>query len=134
MCLVSAFGSCEVLGRQNRVTAFITWTPPESLHTHHINTHSHQRFTPLDGSNMAETLDRTGRQAGKPIELAIPLPNAPQTKIYIRLTISATSILLLLTTVFGGENAIKPTLGSFVYALPDVSIFSGRRGPMIFKS
>ncbi|OBT42168.1 hypothetical protein VE00_06813 [Pseudogymnoascus sp. WSF 3629] len=68
---------------------------------------------------MAETLDRTGRQAGKPIELAIPLPNAPQTKIYIRLTISATSILLLLTTVFGGESAIKPALGSFVYALPD---------------
>lgn len=73
---------------------------------------------------MAETLDRTGRRAGKPIELAIPLPNAPQTKIYIRLTISATSILVLLTTVFGGENAIKPALGSFVYALPDVSIVS----------
>lgn len=76
---------------------------------------------------MSETLDRTGRQPGKPIELAIPLPNAPQTKIYIRLTISATSILLLLTTVFGGETATKPALGSFVYALPDVSVLSTKK-------
>lgn len=82
---------------------------------------------------MAETLDRTGRQPGKPIELAIPLPNAPQTKIYIRLTISATSILLLLTTVFGGETATKPALGSFVYALPDVSILSLKKGPVLLS-
>lgn len=71
---------------------------------------------------MSETLNEAGRQPGKPIELSFPLPHAPQTTIYIRLTISATSLLLLLTTVYGGEASTKPTLGSFVYALPDVSI------------
>ena len=58
---------------------------------------------------------------GAPIELAFGLPKAPQTKIHIRLTISPTSILLLLTTVSQGETSAKPALGSFVYALPDVS-------------
>ena len=58
---------------------------------------------------------------GVPIELAFGLPKAPQTKIHMRLTISPTSILLLLTTVYQGETSAKPALGSFVYALPDVS-------------
>ena len=56
-----------------------------------------------------------------PIELAFGLPKAPQTKIHLRLTITPTSILLLLTTVYQGETSTKPALGSFVYALPDVS-------------
>lgn len=55
-----------------------------------------------------------------PIELAFGLPKAPQTKIHMRLTVSPTSILLLLTTVYQGETSAKPALGSFVYALPDV--------------
>lgn len=57
---------------------------------------------------------------GAPIELAFGLPKAPQTKIHMRLTISPTSILLLLTTVSQEETSAKPALGSFVYALPDV--------------
>lgn len=78
---------------------------------------------------MSETLGQTGRLPGKPLELSIPLPRAPQTKIHIRLTISATSILLLLTTVSGGgEAAVKPALGSLVYALPDVSVVSVENG------
>jgi hypothetical protein len=72
---------------------------------------------------MAEFSDQAGQFPDKSIELSFPLPNAPQTKIHLRLTVSATSILLLLTTVNGGEGSAKPALGSFVYALPDVSIF-----------
>lgn len=69
-------------------------------------------------SNMSEDT-RHDTSMGAPIELAFPLPKAPQSKIHMRLIISPTSILLLLTTVHQGETA-KPALGSFVYALPDV--------------
>ena len=72
---------------------------------------------------MAEFSHQLGQFQDRPIELSFPLPNAPQTKIHLRLTVSATSIQLLLTTVYGGEASAKPALGSFVYALPDVSIF-----------
>src|SRR5690554_831990 len=71
---------------------------------------------------MSETLHQARRQLGMPIELGFPLPNAPQTKIFMRLTINTASILVLLTTIYGGETSTKPALGSFVYALPDVSI------------
>ena len=74
---------------------------------------------PRNISNMSEnTRHETAIQA--PVELAFPLPKAPQTKIHMRLTISPTSILLLLTTVNQGETSTKPALGSLVYALPDV--------------
>jgi hypothetical protein len=59
--------------------------------------------------------------SAKPLELSFPLPKAPQTRIHLRLTINATSLLLFLTTIDGGEGATNAALGSFVYALPDVS-------------
>jgi hypothetical protein len=57
----------------------------------------------------------------RPIELSFPLPKAPETKIHVHLTINSTSILLFLTTVYGGGFPTEAPLGSFVYALPDVS-------------
>jgi hypothetical protein len=57
----------------------------------------------------------------KPIELSFPLPKAPETKIHVHLTINTTSIVLFLTTVYGGDIPTGTPLGSFVYALPDVS-------------
>jgi hypothetical protein len=57
----------------------------------------------------------------KPIELSFPLPKAPETKIHLQLTINTTSLLLFLTTVYGGDIPTGAPLGSFVYALPDVS-------------
>ena len=57
----------------------------------------------------------------KPIELSFPLPKAPETKIHIYLTINTTSIVLFLTTVYGGDLPTGAPLGSFVYALQDVS-------------
>lgn len=58
--------------------------------------------------------------SAKAIELSFPLPKAPETKIHMRLTINTTSLLLFLTTVYGGDAPTAAPLGSFVYALPDV--------------
>jgi len=55
------------------------------------------------------------------VELSFPLPKAPETKIHVHLTINATSIVLFLTTVYEGDIPTGAPLGSFVYALPDVS-------------
>lgn len=60
-----------------------------------------------------------------PIELAISLPRSPGTQIYLHLTISESSVLLFLTSgsLDGGQTGTA--MGSFVYAMPDVSpIFS----------
>jgi hypothetical protein len=59
--------------------------------------------------------------SAKPIELSFPLPKAPETKIHLHLTINTTSIVLFVTTVYGGDLPTGAPLGSFVYALPDVS-------------
>lgn len=61
-----------------------------------------------------------------PIQLSFALPKAPQTKVHLHLTIRAKSLLLFLTTVADGNTSATASLGSFVYALPDVS-------PLIFQ-
>jgi hypothetical protein len=53
-------------------------------------------------------------------ELSFPLPKAPETRIHLRITIQATSLLLFLTTALNGGISTASSLGSFVYALPDV--------------
>jgi hypothetical protein len=55
------------------------------------------------------------------VELSFPLPKAPETRIHLQLTIQTTSILLFLTTVMNGDTSTAAPLGSFVYALLDVS-------------
>lgn len=69
-----------------------------------------------------ETLGTTAalELAVKLIELSFPLPKAPEAKIHLHLTINATSIVVFLTTVYGGDIPTGASLGSFVYALPDV--------------
>lgn len=57
----------------------------------------------------------------KPIELSFPLPKALETKIHAHLTINTKSIVLFLTTVYDGDIPTGAPLGSFVYAIPDVS-------------
>ena len=68
-----------------------------------------------DGVAMTEPLAR-------PIELSFALPKAPETKIYLHLTIRETSLLLFLTTAMNGDTSTAAPLGSFVYALPDVRV------------
>ncbi|KUI71800.1 hypothetical protein VM1G_06711 [Cytospora mali] len=52
-------------------------------------------------------------------QLSCPLPRSLDTRIYIRVTIQAKSIMIFLTTAAADASAIPPPLGSFVYALPD---------------
>lgn len=56
----------------------------------------------------------------EPIELSLGLPHSPGTRIYLRLSISAASIVLFLTNagIDGGQGGAA--MGSFVYAMPDV--------------
>lgn len=57
-----------------------------------------------------------------PIQLSLPLPRSMDTRIYIQLTVKSKAVVLFLTTA-SAEEATSPTpLGSFVYALPDVSV------------
>ncbi|POS88057.1 hypothetical protein EPUL_000485 [Erysiphe pulchra] len=54
----------------------------------------------------------------RPIELSFSLPRAQGTRIYLQLTVRATSVLLFLTTARDGVTSTA-SLGSFVFALPD---------------
>lgn len=63
-------------------------------------------------------LDREASPA--PLQLAFPLPKAPDTTVHAHLTINPTSILLFLSTTQQGDASSLASLGSFVYALPDV--------------
>ncbi|KAI4720542.1 hypothetical protein E4T48_03255 [Aureobasidium sp. EXF-10727] len=56
----------------------------------------------------------------EPIQFSMALPNAPGSRIHTHLTILATSILLFCTSTTAefSPSAI-PSLGSFVYAMPD---------------
>jgi len=57
------------------------------------------------------------------VQLSMPLPSGADTRIYIRLTVQARSILLFLTTAdCNSANTNAAPLGSFVYALPDVCV------------
>jgi hypothetical protein len=57
----------------------------------------------------------------KPLELAIGLPHSPGTRIQLRLDASASSILLFLASGSADAAQGNAALGSFVYAMPDVS-------------
>ena len=57
-----------------------------------------------------------------PQEISLPLPKSLYTTAHIHLTFLDTSVMVFLTTTTLGDSAgtIKP-MGSFVYAMPDVS-------------
>lgn len=61
------------------------------------------------------------RNAGA-IELAVDLPHSPGTRINLHLTVLAKSILLFLTSTGADAGQQATAMGSFVYAMPDVSI------------
>jgi hypothetical protein len=70
---------------------------------------------------MANTNTEIAEPSAQPVELSFPLPKAPETRIHLQLTIQTTSLLLFLTTAMNGDTSSTAPLGSFVYALPDVS-------------
>ena len=66
----------------------------------------------------------------KPLELAIPLPNTPGTRIHIHLTVLTTTILLFLSSASSHDTSTGPcAMGSFVYAMPDVSALPSPPSP-----
>ena len=61
--------------------------------------------------------------SAKPIELAIPLPHAPGSRIHMHLTILTTTIVLFVTSSGLDSSSASPaSMGSLVYAMPDVRI------------
>lgn len=57
----------------------------------------------------------------KPVELAFEVPHSPGLRINLHLTVKATSILLFLTSTDTDASQSVASMGSFVYAMPDVS-------------
>ena len=64
--------------------------------------------------------------AAEPIQLALPLPNAPHMRIHLHLTILATTLILFVTSAGSESTGGSVPMGSFVYAMPDVryNVFS----------
>lgn len=56
-----------------------------------------------------------------PIQLSFPLPNDPSVRILLHLTVLSTSIVLFLTTSSVEAPSSNCSLGSFVYAMPNVN-------------
>lgn len=61
--------------------------------------------------------------ATETFQLSFPLPRSLEARVYVRLIIQAKSIMIFLTTAAADELGTPPPMGSFVYALPDVSRF-----------
>ncbi|KAM5356420.1 hypothetical protein ACJ41O_003066 [Fusarium nematophilum] len=57
--------------------------------------------------------------AADTVELSVPLPRSLDTRIYLRLSTKAKSVVLFLTTASQDELATPVPMGSFVYALPN---------------
>jgi hypothetical protein len=55
------------------------------------------------------------------IQVSVPLPHSIDTRIYIHLTARSKYVMLFLTTASAEEVGTPTPMGSFVYALPDVS-------------
>lgn len=58
------------------------------------------------------------------VQLSVPLPRSLDTRIYMRLSTKAKAITLFLTTAAQDELAAPTPMGSFVYALPNVSVLT----------
>ncbi|KIL90523.1 hypothetical protein FAVG1_06255 [Fusarium avenaceum] len=65
------------------------------------------------------------------IELSVPLPRSLDTRIYLRLSTKAKSIVLFTTTASQDELAAPVSMGSFVYALPNTTLIETRSGTAV---
>jgi hypothetical protein len=74
--------------------------------------------TKTENASMTNGADGSGRL----VELAIRLPSNPGLIINLHLTVLKNSILLLLATSTPDSSNENVAMGSFVYALPDVSL------------
>jgi hypothetical protein len=119
-----SYSDCQKVGRaaNNANTTIMTIQLDQSTLVPRTN---------MSVANMATEASRpltngTGPKSSmtEPIQFSMALPNAPGSRIHTHLTILATSILLFCTsTTAEFSTAAVPSLGSFVYAMPDVCIF-----------
>lgn len=68
---------------------------------------------------MAVTMTN-GEVSHAPVEVAFPMPRAPHTNIHLQLTHNGPNLVLFLTSA-ASDSASSAPLGSFVYAMPNVS-------------
>lgn len=59
--------------------------------------------------------------SSEPIELAIDLPRSLGTRVNVHLTLLANAALLFLSSSSAESGSSAAAMGSFVYAMPDVS-------------
>ena len=93
---------------------------------------SHQALQPAAWSCFSSAVKPNPPKAPSAIALAMetfqlsfPLPRSLEARIYVHLTIQAKSVMIFLTTAAADELGTPPPMGSFVYALPDVSRLVG---------
>ncbi len=57
-----------------------------------------------------------------PIEISLPLPKHPHRNLHAHLSLlgNCTMVHLTTTDIDQGEGSSLPSMGSFVYAMPDV--------------
>jgi hypothetical protein len=122
-----SYSDCQKVGRLAANNANTT------IMTIQLNRHNQSTLasrTNMFVANMATEASKpltngTGPKSSmtEPIQFSMALPNAPGSRIHTHLTILATSILLFCTSTTAElSTAPIPTLGSFVYAMPDVCI------------
>lgn len=61
------------------------------------------------------------------VEFSLPLPRALGTRVFAHLTLRDRSIMVFLTTAAADEQSVPPSMGSFVYAIPDVRLLAVSR-------
>lgn len=54
--------------------------------------------------------------------LSVPLPLSPHTNLHIQITHDGSSILAFITTIDPSNTVALSSLGSFVYAMPNVRV------------
>lgn len=92
--------------------------PPVSLPTKKKKPANMETQAP---ENIASLLELASPSV-KSVEISFPLPRTPHTNVHVHLTTMATSTMVFLSTTSAGDagSTVKP-MGSFVYAMPDVS-------------
>ena len=67
----------------------------------------------------------------KPVEISFPLPKHPHLNFHAHLSFMGNcNVVHLTTTDLGDAEGALPSMGSFVYAMPDVRRSPYRDGPL----
>jgi Proteasome assembly chaperone 4 len=76
------------------------------------------------GTDLRTTPQFSMEMHGRSSQIAIPLPTNFHTTIHVHLTFFKTNTMLFLTTATAGDSGGLTPMGSFVYAMPNVSLLN----------